>query len=133
MANPNPSPESRFKPGQSGNPGGKPVAARNALQKKFLYELAKDFDEHGKQAIVDMRENDPSSYIRAIVALMPKELEISRPLDELTDEQLDAAIIAARAILTAQSSGSPENMGSGEKPKSAKKQAKVVSTVPETG
>lgn len=94
-----------YKPGQTGNPGGKPVNSRNALQKKFLYDLAKDFDKNGKQAIVEMREKDPSSYIRAIVALMPKELEISRPLDELSDEQLNAALIAARAILAAQSAG----------------------------
>lgn len=30
MANPNPSPESRFKPGRSGNPGGKTSAHRKA-------------------------------------------------------------------------------------------------------
>lgn len=115
MSNSNPNKATQFKPGLSGNPGGKPVNARNALKNKFLSRLAKDFDDHGKSAIVEMREKDPSSYIRAIVALMPKELEISRPLDELSDEQLNAALIAARAILAAQSSGNDKDSGSRDK------------------
>jgi hypothetical protein len=61
--------------------------------------LAEDYDEYGLKAIVDLRENDPASYIKAIVALMPKQVEVSRDLDELSEEQLAAALIAARAIL----------------------------------
>lgn len=30
---------------------------------------------------------------------MPKELEVTRAVDELTDEELDAALIAVKAIL----------------------------------
>lgn len=84
------------------NPGGKPVGARNRLQGDFLRTMAEDFAQHGKEAIVTMRTEKPSEYIRAIVSLMPKELEISRPLDDLTDEELNAAVIGARAILKAQ-------------------------------
>lgn len=101
----NPPVEYRFKAGQVTNPGGKPKGARNRLQGKFLNDLADDFDKHGKKAIQSMREERPAEYIRAIASLMPKELEISRPLDELSDEQLNAAVIAARAILNAQDMG----------------------------
>lgn len=94
-----------FKPGTSGNPGGKPVGTRNRLQGDFMKLLSEDFAAHGKSAIVKMREERPAEYIRAIASLMPKELEISRPLDELSDEQLNAAVIAARAILNAQDMG----------------------------
>lgn len=94
-----------FKPGQSGNPGGKPKGARDRLQGKFLNALADDFEENGKDAIQRCRVEDPSAYIRAIVALMPKELEITRPLDDLSDEQLDAAYVAVRALLAAQAPG----------------------------
>lgn len=93
--------EKRFKPGQSGNPGGKPVAARNRLQGSFLNTLADDFDANGKAAIVKCREDDPAAYIRAIVALMPKEIELTRQFDDLTDEQLAAAVIAARSLAAA--------------------------------
>jgi hypothetical protein len=90
-----------FKPGQSGNPGGKPIGTRNKLQGDFLRALAEDFEKWGKAAIADCRQVDPAAYIRAIVALMPKELEITRPLDDLSDEQLDAALAAVAAICAA--------------------------------
>ena len=94
-----------IQPGETRNPGGRAINPRNRLQTKFLYDLAKDFDEHGTQAIVEMREKDPSGYIKAIVALMPKEIEINKGLDELTDEQLNAALLAARALLAAADPG----------------------------
>lgn len=90
----------KFEPGKSGNPGGKPTAARNKLQARFLNELAADFDEHGKAAIVKAREEDPMGYIKAIAALMPKQVEQSQPLDDLTDAELTAGIALLRSRLT---------------------------------
>ena len=52
-----------FKPGQSGNPGGKPVAARNRITAKFLYELADHFDENGRAAIQKVFEEKPDRYL----------------------------------------------------------------------
>lgn len=94
-----------FKPGQSGNPGGKPKGARNKLQADFLNTLAQDFAAHGKQAIEEMREKRPAEYVRAVASLMPKELEISRPLDDISDDELNAAILAVRSVLAAQEAG----------------------------
>lgn len=99
MRSGNPSPlvppvENRFKPGQSGNPGGKPKGARNRLQGSFVNALAEDFERDGKSAIVKCRETDPSRYLTIVASLMPKqtEMEINRPFEDLTNEQLDAAI-----------------------------------------
>ena len=109
-----------WQPGQSGNPGGKPKGARNRLQGKFLNALADDFEEHGKKAIEACRAQDPSAYVRAIVALMPKELEISRALDDFTDDELAAALATLRAIQDAQaSSGSRSGTGVAEGAQSA--------------
>lgn len=94
-----------FKPGESGNPGGRPTGARNRLQAKFLYTLADDFDKNGKEAIEKMREEDPSAYVRAVASLMPKELEVKRPLEELTDDELSAAIDALRSFISSQAAG----------------------------
>lgn len=102
MANPNPPPppeHTKWKAGQSGNPGGKPKSARNRLQGAFLNALADDFDTHGKQAIVDAREKDPVAYIKAVASLMPKQVEQTQPLDDLSDAELLAGIAFLRSRL----------------------------------
>lgn len=102
MANPNPLPppeHAQFAPGESGNPGGKPKAARNRLQGAFLNALADDFDKNGKDAIVRAREEDPMGYVKAVAALMPKQVEQSQPLEDMTDVELVAAIAWLRSRL----------------------------------
>tara|TARA_R100000458_G_C8248501_1_gene225889 strand:- start:64 stop:414 length:351 start_codon:yes stop_codon:yes gene_type:complete len=47
MANPNPSPENQFKPGQSGNPGGRPVGSVG-LSKRIQKVLLETTDNRGK-------------------------------------------------------------------------------------
>lgn len=90
----------QFKPGQSGNPGGKEKNCRNRLTVAFLTALAADFDKHGVKAIADARKGDPMGYVKAITALMPKQVEQSQPLDDLTDAELVAGIALLRARLT---------------------------------
>ncbi len=102
MANPNGNPETLaapFEPGKSGNPGGKPKAARNRLQGAFLNALADDFDAHGVKAIRRARLRDPMGYVKAVAALMPKQVEASQPLDDLTDAELLAGIALLRGRL----------------------------------
>lgn len=79
-----------IKPGETRNPGGKPTASRNRLTGDFVAKLAADFELHGKKAIVDAREKDPMGYVKTIASLLPKELEITRPLGELSDSELTA-------------------------------------------
>lgn len=126
MANPNPIPTYQFKKGQSGNPGGKPVNLRNSINAKFLKELSSAFDREGKIAIERVAREDPSTFIRVLAALQPKEMEIKRPLDDLSDEQLEAAYIAITAILNAQNSGSREET------ESLAEQAEDLQSVSET-
>lgn len=89
-----------FTPGKSGNPGGKPAGARNRLQGAFVNALADDFDKHGKKAIEEAREKDPLGYVRAVASLMPKQVEQTQPLEDLTDAELIAGIALLRARLT---------------------------------
>lgn len=99
--NPNPPPaEFNFKPGQSGNPGGMAKGTRQKLNGDFLRALSKDFDDHGKQAIIDAREKDPVGYVKVIASLVPKQVEQSQPLEDLTDAELVAGIAFLRSRLT---------------------------------
>ena len=93
--------EKQFQPGNSINPGGKPIGSRNRLQGDFMLALANDFAKEGKRAIVEAREKDPMGYIKVCATLMPKELEVTRAMNEIDDDQLDAAILAVRTILAA--------------------------------
>jgi hypothetical protein len=101
--NPNPKPppaQHQFKPGQSGNPGGIAKGTRNKLNGDFLRTLSADFDKYGKKAIEEAREKDPVGYVKVIASLVPKQVEQSQPLEDLTDAELVAGIALLRARLT---------------------------------
>ena len=53
-----------FKPGQSGNPKGRPKGARNRLGTQFLEALEADFNKFGAQAIALVREKKPEVYMQ---------------------------------------------------------------------
>lgn len=63
-----------WKPGQSGNPAGRPKGARNKLSEDFFATLAADFAKHGKKAIEDMRVDKPQEYARMVASLQSKEV-----------------------------------------------------------
>jgi len=78
-----------WKPGQSGNPSGRQKGSRNKLGELFLSDLLDDWSEKGKEALVEMREKDPSAYVRAVASTLPKELNVKvSELDELSDDEL---------------------------------------------
>lgn len=91
--------DTQFKPGNLANPGGKPNGSRNRLQGDFMRALSEDFSEHGRAAIIACRIEKPDVYIKVVASLMPKELEIKRPLEDLTDDELDSAVALLRSFL----------------------------------
>ncbi len=95
--NPNPNPSTRF---GADNPGrAKQKGARDRLSAAFLKTLADDFDAHGKTVVEKVRNNDPSNYLRIMAAVIPKELEVTHPLDGVPDGELVELIDALRAML----------------------------------
>lgn len=56
-----------------GNPG-KPKGARHKLGEAFIGAMLTDFEAHGAAAIIKVRESDPSTYIRTIAGILPKEV-----------------------------------------------------------
>jgi hypothetical protein len=92
MANPNPSPETRFG-GTRPNPSrSKQKGDRDRLSAAFLKALGDDFEQHGEATIKALREKDPSTYIRVVAGLQPKTVEIEEvsPESRLSDEQVEA-------------------------------------------
>lgn len=90
----NQKPPHRFKPGESGNPAGRPKGARSKLGEDFLNALQKDFAENGKEVIASVRADKPDVYLKVIASVLPKEIEVSGELVTITKEQRDAAVRA---------------------------------------
>lgn len=74
---------------------------RQRATAKFLEFLADDFETNGREAVERAREKDPIGYLRAIAALLPKDMSIEKPLDGLSDHELAAVIGAIRELRAA--------------------------------
>lgn len=94
--------DTQFKPGQSGNPAGRPKGARTKLGEEFLQDMLSDWEENGKAVIEAVRAEKPDQYLKVVASILPKELNVKvNELDDLTDEQLARQLRAIAAQLAA--------------------------------
>src|SRR5262249_48137524 len=80
-------------------------ATRRAFNKRFLLDLAEDWQQHGREGLERVRRESPASYLKFCGMLVPKEVKLEHStsaIKELTDEELEQAIQAIRAMLAAQ-------------------------------
>lgn len=81
-----------FPPGVSGNPRGRPKGARNRLGEDFLKAMAEDFEEHGAEAIQQVRRDRPQDYLKVIASILPKIISVKTDdLESLSDDELRLA------------------------------------------
>ena len=74
-----------WKPGQSGNPAGRPRGSKDAITKEFLDTLTADFKKHGAAVVEGARERNPNEYLRVIASILPKDQNLRVQTDELSD------------------------------------------------
>ncbi len=74
----------RFLPGNSGF-GGRPKGSRNRHSENFLAAFASDFEQHGPAVIAQVREEQPSVYLRIAADLLPREATLDVNVDILHD------------------------------------------------
>src|SRR5262249_41864935 len=86
----------RFAPGFSGNPGGSPEATRRAFNKRFLLDLAEDWQQHGREVFKRVRRESPAAYMKICAMLVPRQMTLdhSGGVKAMTDEQIERAIEA---------------------------------------
>src|SRR5262249_60433905 len=84
----------RWPPGRGdfsfGDFSGSPEATRRAFNKRFLLDLAEDWQQHGREVFKRVRRESPASYLKVCAMLVPKEMKVEHQgrLGQLTDDQL---------------------------------------------
>lgn len=98
-----------WKPGESGNPAGRPLGARTKITEKFLMELQKLWLKRGAKILEKAASEDASAFVAMIARLLPAKVDLdlyasqSGPARTLEQVQGDiSAAIEARARELAQ-------------------------------
>jgi hypothetical protein len=81
-----------FEKGKSGNPNGRPRGSRSRITEAFLRDFEEEWRESGAGALKRLAENSPDKFAQIAASLLPKQVEVERPLEQMADEELGAAL-----------------------------------------
>ena len=85
-----------WKPGQSGNPKGRPQGSRNKLSEEFFRDLCDAWQAFGKPALMTAAWTHPVEFVRVVASLIPRELEATATVvhaERMSDDELEAIIL----------------------------------------
>ena len=70
---------------------------------EFIAALLRDFRHGGPAAIAKMRKNQPAAYCKLLTLLCPRDVKVehSGGVKTMSDDQLEAAVDAIKAMLAA--------------------------------
>jgi hypothetical protein len=80
-----------YKPGQSGNPKGRPQGSRNKLTEQFIRDLCKAWEEYGAAALTTAAYTSPVEFCNMVARLMPRDVEVTvthMKAEQMSDDQL---------------------------------------------
>lgn len=66
-----------WKPGQSGNPMGRPPGSRNKLSTMFMDDLKDVWEREGINVLERLARDDPAALARTVASLMPKDVHLN--------------------------------------------------------
>jgi hypothetical protein len=88
----------RWMPGESGNPAGRPVGARQKIAEALLADLHEVWAEHGKDVLTRLAKDDPGKLASIAYGLLPRDIFIN--VQQQAPGGLDAdAYAALRSLL----------------------------------
>ena len=87
-------PNGQFAKGSSGNLGGNAQRSRHALNADTIREMHAAFRRGGAQAINKVMRNNPAMFLKLLVLLVPRELQVehSGGIKAMSDEQIERSI-----------------------------------------
>ena len=69
-------PDTQFKPGVVANPAGRPMGARSRLNDAFLEALGEAWVKHGPAALEWLAQNDKTTFVQVVSSLIPRNAKL---------------------------------------------------------
>jgi hypothetical protein len=74
-------PNGQFKKGVYKGGPGFPHGKRRDLELALVDDVVRDWRKHGAKVLTRVREDDPSTYLRVVASLLPKDLNVNVNVD----------------------------------------------------